>query len=336
MTWPRRLVTLPTLLAATLLCSALTPLLLPLAWVSARLWRPARSATRVLLFLLAYLWCETLGIVASAWLWLRYRNDPATFTAANYRLQLRWASALEAAAAHLFRLQFEIEGDDCLGGDGVIMMPRHCSIGDTVLPIVFYCARHQRRLRYVLKRELLLDPCLDVVGNRLPNAFIDRQSASSAGEVASIQALTKKLGAQEGVLIYPEGTRFSTNKRKQLIARLQARGDHDTAALAQQLQHVLPPRMSGPCGLLRANPGRDLVFCAHTGFEGSASFRDLFNGSWLDTRVRLRFWRVAYADIPRNDTELRRFLRAQWQRMDREVARLRNADPGLLAPAAGD
>ena len=36
--------------------------------------------------------------------------------------------------------------------------------------------RYHLRLRYVLKRELLWDPCLDIVGQRVPNIFVDRDA----------------------------------------------------------------------------------------------------------------------------------------------------------------
>ena len=48
---------------------------------------------------------------------------------------------------------------------------------------------HGVRLRYVLKRELLWDPCLDIVGHRLPNAFVRRGSRDTAGDVAAVRGL---------------------------------------------------------------------------------------------------------------------------------------------------
>ena len=46
-------------------------------------------------------------------------------------------------------------------------------------------AREARiRLRYVLKHELRWDPCLDIVGWRLPNAFVRRGAQDTAGDVA--------------------------------------------------------------------------------------------------------------------------------------------------------
>lgn len=322
----RRLLTLPLLFLTTALVTLGLPLWWLLAFCVSLLFPAARAAPRVLLFLTTFLWCEVLGVLAAAWLWLRYglRYDPDSrqrFLAANFRLQLWWAGSLERAAAWLFRLRFDVEGADDLGGDGVIMLPRHCSIGDTLIPIVFYCAAQDRRLRYVLKRELLFDPCLDIVGNRLRNYFVDRSAQDSGREVEGIQALAEDLPSDQGILIYPEGTRFSAAKRQALLARLASR-DPQLAARAAAWDRLLPPRSAGPLGLLLANPGRDVVFCAHTGFEGSASFATLFNGSWLDTSVKVRFWRIPHAELPRDRDALRTFLYEQWDRMNTEVTRL--------------
>lgn len=328
---PRRLLTLPILFLTTALITLGLPLWWLLAWVAGRLFSGARAAPRVLLFLTIFLWCEVLGVMASAWIWLRHTlaKGPASrqrFLDANFRLQFLWANSLKRAAAWLFRLRFDIQGAEELGGDGVILLPRHCSIGDTLIPIVFYCAAHDRRLRYVLKRELLFDPCLDIVGNRLPNYFIDRASQDTGREVAGIQDLTAALPADHGILIYPEGTRFSTGKRQALLQRL-ATKDPELAARAAAWDRLLPPRSAGPVGLLLANPGRDVVFCAHTGFEGSASFSTLFNGSWLDTEVKVRFWRVPYAEVPRDADGLKAFIYDQWDRMNAEVTELQDAAP---------
>lgn len=328
----RRLVTLPLLFFATLALTAALPLLLLVSLLLALLLPGARAAPRVLLFLTAFLWCETLGVIACAWLWLRdgRSRDPARrerFLEGNFALQFWWAGCLKNAAARLFRLRFDVEGDEDLAGDGVIMLPRHCSIGDTLIPIIYYCARHDRRLRYVLKRELLFDPCLDIVGNRLPNYFVDRGSQDTASEVAGIQRLARDLPQDHGILIYPEGTRFSPGKRLAVQRRLAER-DPELAARVEAWDRVLPPRTAGPVGLLACNPGRDVVFCAHTGFEGSASFSTLFNGSWMDTTVRIRFWRIAYAEVPAGAEAIRAFLLDQWERMNREVARLQDSRGG--------
>lgn len=323
----RRLLTIPAIVLATALMTVSAPLWLLLAWIASLLVPSARSAPRVLAFITCFLWCETLGVAASFLIWLRHGRrrsaaDEARWIKANHALQAWWCSSLKRTAAWLFRLRFEVEGLDQLDGDGVIMLPRHCSIGDTIIPIVFYNIEQGRRLRFVLKRELLFDPCLDIVGNRLPNYFADRSSQNTEREVQNVRALLDGLSPEEGVLIYPEGTRFTAGKRTQILEGFERRGETVAFERALRWPHLLPPRPAGTLALLDANPGRDLVFCAHTGFEGSADFARLFNGSWLDTTVRIRFWRVPYAEVPTDAEARRAFLYSSWDRMNREVAEL--------------
>jgi hypothetical protein len=93
----------------------------------------------------------------------------------------------------------------------------------------------------------------------------------------------------------------------------------------QRWTELLPPRLGGPLALLDANPGRDLLFCAHTGFEGSSHFRNLINGAWTGARIRIRFWRVPHAEIPDGLAARRAFLFAEWDRMQEAVLALRRA-----------
>ena len=88
-------------------------------------------------------------------------------------------------------------------------------------------------------------------------------------------------------------------------------------------QTLLPPRTGGTCALIDNAPDLDLVFCAHTGFEGASHFSTLINGSWIGADIRIRFWRVARADIPRDTAAQREFLFTQWDRMQDTVVELR-------------
>jgi len=326
----RRAISVPLLFALTLFLFASLPIWLPLTLVMALFLPGARSLPRMVGFVTAYAWCECLGVLQALWIWLRYgwRRDEAgreAWFAANYELQNWWCCSLRIWAVRLFRLRFEIEGAEAFEGDAPLMLLRHCSIGDTMIPVVFYASEYGKRLRFVLKRELLLDPCLDIVGNRLPNYFADRSSTNTAREVEGVKALTRDLPADTGVLIYPEGTRFSEGKRAALLARLEEKGDTETLERARAWPNVLPPKPGGTLALFDANPGKDLVLCAHTGFEGSADFARLLNGSWLDTRVRMRFWRVPYAEIPESTEDQRTFLYDLWDRMSQEVGDLTEA-----------
>jgi len=199
---------------------------------------------------------------------------------------------------------------------------RHVSTADTLLPVVLLTGRAGIVLRYVLKRELLWDPCLDIVGNRLPNCFVRRESGQSAAEIAAVVRLLDGLAAHEGVLIYPEGTRFTPAKRERALARL-AEGPATEPALlarARALTNLLPPRLGGPLALLESNPGADVLFCAHTGFEGTRSLADLMAGGLVGTTVRVRLWRVPFAEIPRTRSAMASWLYDHWARMDAWIA----------------
>jgi 1-acyl-sn-glycerol-3-phosphate acyltransferase len=326
----RRLVTIPGFAGAALLLTALLPVLLPIS-VTMTLLPAMRGALRTLLFVCGYLWCEVMGMVAAFAIWIRYR-DQHEFMIANYGLQCWWANALKVLAERLFRLSFDISGANALDGAPALMLPRHASIADTIIPMVFYSIPKNVRLRYVLKNELLADPCIDIVGNRMPNLFVDRSGQDGDRARRGVAQLVAQLGDDEGVLMYPEGTRYSAARRTGMQLRYA-----DVPELSAQLQRwecVLPPRLGGTLALLANNPGRDLVFCAHAGFEGSSRFRDLVNGAWLGTRTRIHFWRIPFAGIPSESDAAREFLFAQWDRMNATVRALAAGLPPPTAPLA--
>ncbi len=311
----RRLITVPVLFAATALVTLTLPVLLLVAALLSLL--PAtRGALATTLFLTGYLWCETVGVIGLFWIWLRHRRGPA-FLAASYTLQYRWTMALKTFAERAFRLEFHVDGADALDG-AAIVLPRHASIADTIIPMAFYAIPQQIKLRYVLKRELLIDPCLDIAGNRLPNYFVDRGGADSERERQGIADLASDLGPRDGVLIYVEGTRWSAAKHAALATRFS-----DDARFLAELERwplLLPPRMGGLGALLDSNRSLDLLFCAHVGFEGSSHFSTLVNGSWLGARIEMTFWRVPAAAVPREPEALRAFMAEQWDRMQGWVA----------------
>jgi 1-acyl-sn-glycerol-3-phosphate acyltransferase len=184
---------------------------------------------------------------------------------------------------------------------------------------VIVTRRHKIRLKYVLKRELLLDPAIDIAGNRLPNRFVRRGSSDAAGEIARIGALTDDLGEHEGVIIYPEGTRFTAAKRDRILTRLWE-SRPDLAERAERLHHTLPPRFGGPSALLDTHTPADVVFLAHVGFDGMAEVRDLLGGGLVGAHVEVGFWRVPFSEVPSDPDERLRWLFDQWERVDAWIA----------------
>jgi 1-acyl-sn-glycerol-3-phosphate acyltransferase len=171
----------------------------------------------------------------------------------------------------------------------------------------------------VLKRELLADPCLDVAGRRLPNYFV-RRGTGEAQEVERVRALARGLGRREGVLIYPEGTRFTPQRRARAIARIAER-DADLAARAERLRHVLPPRLGGVRALLEGAPGADVVVIAHHGLGGLRSISEIWRGGLVGIVVRVRMTRIPRSEVPEGETARAEWLYDVWRDVDEWLER---------------
>lgn len=343
--WARRGAMITLYASALGLLVGALPLAVALA-AGADLWRRDRRwpTLRCLAFALLYLSCEIAGVIAAFALWLgtaggrgaattpaaRLTGLSDAYLRANFRLQCWWARSLFRGAERVFALRTVVTGDEAVRQGPFLLLLRHASLGDTVLPAVFIGDRHGIMLRYVMKRELRWDPCLDIVGNRLPNCFVQRGSGDSGREIAAVQRLADELGPRDGVLIYPEGTRFSAAKRARIAARLRGALPPRLQRQAEALRHTLPPRLGGTLGLLERNPDADAVFCAHTGFEAAATVRDLLDGALIGREVRVAFWRIPRAQIPGDADGRAEWLYDQWQRIDEWIDRVATA----AAPAA--
>lgn len=282
---------------------------------------------RCVLFFLFYFSCEVFGIVASFVIWLASGvwagASRERFLDWNFGLQRWWANALCLSALRIFGIRIEVEGADEICDGPVIVFLRHASVADTLLPAVFIANPNGLKLRYVLKHELLLDPCLDIVGNRLPNSFVRR----SSGEGYRVIELMSGLGPRDGVIIYPEGTRFSEAKREAIIEQLERKGEIYLCEKARMLKNVLPPRLGGPLNLLDRNEAADVVFCAHFGFDGVVDLRDFLRGSLVGKVVKVRFWRVPFASIPTTPDGRKEWLFENWKRVDDWVGRQKAIEP---------
>lgn len=314
--WGRRALTIPGFLAIAAVSLALLPLLLPVALVADLLRRSPLPLTRTALMLPWYFTLEALGLLAAFVLWLgRPLLGGERFEQANFRLQCLWARAIFGGACRLFGMRVEVAGADALGRGAILLFLRHASVADTMLPAVLVSSRTGRRLRYVMKRELLWDPCLDVVGQRLPNAFV-RRGTRDAAETALVSELARNLADDEGVLLYPEGTRWTPERRRAVIDRLARSADPKLLERAQGLQWLLPPRLGGVLALLEAAPGADVVICVHTGFETVRSLADVWNGALIGRRIQVRFERIAAAAVPADREARVEWIYDQWSRLD--------------------
>lgn len=316
----RRLRTVTAMVLGLILASVLLPALLVVGlaidavrWIALGV---PPTAARLALFLWVYLAAEVGGLVVLAALWVASlggrRRD--WLLEETWRFQQLWAGALFGAVRGLFGVRLEVEGEESVPPGPVIVLIRHASIVDNLLPSMLVARPHGIHLRYVLKRELLADPCLDVAGRRLPNYFV-RRGTGEVQEIERVRELAEGLGPEDGVLIYPEGTRFTPERRARAIARIAER-DPALAGRAERLRRLLPPRLGGVGALLDGAPDADVLVIAHRGFDGLRLVRDIWRGGLVGLVVQARITRVPRSTVPEEDTSRIDWLYDVWQEID--------------------
>lgn len=319
-TYRRRVVSGPIFLLGGLLAFALAPIVYPVAFMVDLGGRRRMATVRAIAMAHVYLACEAAGMAASAWIWVTRGSDRERYLERNFRLQCWWAGTLFRAGVRLFGLRVEVEGDDLLRAGPMLVFARHVSPIDNLLPAVLISDAHGIRLRWVINRSLLRDPCLDIVGNRLPNCFVAAGTGDSEAEIRRVQALGHNLGPRDGVLIFPEGALFSPSRLERVLSRIEASGDERLLARARRLQHFLPPRLGGSTALLEAARGTDVVFLAHTGLEGATEYRNILRGGLIGRKVRVRIWRVPAGEVPPSRDERTEWLFDHWEQLDAWVS----------------
>jgi 1-acyl-sn-glycerol-3-phosphate acyltransferase len=322
MRWLRRMVTIPGLLVVAALDLALLPLLLAASAAFDVIRRRPLVAARFQLALAFALGIHVvvLALLVVAWI------VGGRWAGASWDRERRLASRIEVSladrtwriAARLYRIRLIVEGRDALGRGPTVLLCRHASLLDVLLPPAVMADVPRLSLRYVIKRELLWNPCIDLLGHRLPNAFVRRGGHDSADEIAHVAALARDMHPSDVVVVFPEGTRFTPAKRERLLARL-AEQDPKALADARRFRNVLPPHPGGPLALINHRPQPNVVFCAHTGLEAANQLSDLASGSLLQVMVRTRYWHVPASEIPATDDARVQWLNDWWEKIDEWV-----------------
>ena len=326
---------------AFVLATMLLPLLFPLALlVDLTLWVVRRKpwmAVRLLAIGWLFLAIEMRALAGVASIWLSaggpFGRGSDRRRRGVYDLRIRWASLHLAGISKVLGLRYEVEGLPLAGPGPVVIMIRHASIIDNLLPDSLIAREHALGLRYVIKRELQMIPTIDIAGRWVPTNFVRRASGDTEGEVRRLRQLAHDLGPDEGILIYPEGTRHTAAKlarAKQKIAASQP----DIAPLADRLQNLLPPRLGGPLALLEEADGIDVVFCAHVGFDGFEKVSDVWSGALVGETIRVRFWRFPASEVPTEPGARSRWLYERWQELDDWIGAVRSGT-ATPPPAAG-
>jgi 1-acyl-sn-glycerol-3-phosphate acyltransferase len=308
----RRFISVPLVFLVAAIALITAPLALLLSFLLA--FKPSlRALPRMTAFVLIFALLEVVALARLAWVRLRYFDAKARL-AKNYGVQRWWGKSLLSIGTWLYQLSFTVSGEDALTGPSAILVARHASVGDNVLPLVYFGIARHEPLRYILKKGLTWLPSLDFGGHSLPNLFVDRSGSDTASELDAVAALLSEAAESDSLLIYPEGTRFSAAKQRHLAKK------PEMASQVARWPDLLPPRLGGITRLLEINPGKDMVFLCHTGFEGAAAIPDLANGGWVKQHIRIYFWRVPFDEI---GADHRAFIFDQWDRMQAELLQLR-------------
>lgn len=321
--WARRSRTVPGLFIAFGLTWVLLPVLVVLTCTHDMLRDRTFATTRLVCFGAWWLSMEFLGVVLAFVLWVRFapghRLTLIASRRAHSRLQRFWARGLATGAKFTIGLRWSITGTDQLRRDGpVIVLARHGSQGDALLTAALL-AGDGRRLRFVLKKQLLLDPCLDIVGHRIPNYFVNRDSLDNKSELANISRLSSDLESDEALVIFPEGTRFSLGKLARAVSALTETAPQRVNA-AQELCSVLPIRTAGTLAALSTSHA-DLVFCNHVGVADISSMQQLRNEVPLRNPLTFKIERISRTTVPTllEEENLIQWLDGQWTKIDRWV-----------------
>jgi 1-acyl-sn-glycerol-3-phosphate acyltransferase len=313
--WMRRIIGVAFILPIAVLNLALLPVTLVLSLLADAVRRRGLATTRVALQICFFIEVEAFGVLmaGAAWVASGFGLARQRYETWNYWFQQWWGWIQFSSARRLFRLTVTTEGEEALTRAPAIFFIRHTSVADTLMPAALISHPHGIRLRYVLKRELLWDPCMSVVGPRIPNCFVKR---GRGGESARVALLAKGMGERDGVLIYPEGMVLTPAKARKLAERNGGRAPRpsDEGFIA-----VHPPRRGGPLAILENAPGIDVVFVAHVGFEVAPGVRQILRGDLIGAHFHMAFWRVDGQTIPNDADGRSAWLTERWREMDRWV-----------------
>jgi hypothetical protein len=239
-------------------------------------------------------------------------------------------------------------------GRPLIVLCRHAGPGDSLLLIHYLLSVCERRPRVVMKATLQLDPSVDVMANRVPNAFLHLGKSKSRSETnrglrtgaadtrltEQIRRLAVGLDARGALALFPEGGNWTPYRWRRAIDRLRRRGRPDLADRAAAMPNVLPPHPNGALAAIAACPQADVIFVAHTGLDRLVSVRDVWRSLRADLELRARWWRVPAANVPRSAAREAQitWLYDWWQRIDAWITTENAAgkDPAGKDPAGED
>ncbi|MEQ8841531.1 MAG: lysophospholipid acyltransferase family protein [Acidimicrobiales bacterium] len=299
---------------------ALTPVVLALLAVVDIVTRSRFRRARIWLITLAVLFNEGLG----TWLALAMivahlgRLDGSRSQERFHRLMVWWGGRHLAYLRRLAGVRWFVENPEEAVEANAIVLARHASHPDAILPILLFGIEGGHHVRYTLKDDLQWSPAMDIVGNLLPHVFVDRSPGADSPLWDRIRELATGVDDHTVTVIFPEGTFFTPARLDRAATRI-ARTRPDLEEAARSLRHLLPPRPAGTHALLEGAPDADLVLVAHEGMESFGDLATIRANLPLTDPVRVRLWRIARADVPDDQDDFITWLLDRWLDMDRWI-----------------
>jgi 1-acyl-sn-glycerol-3-phosphate acyltransferase len=321
----RRPLTITSWLLMSTVCLLLSPLLAGAAW----LWSTATGRPQALIFTrlaIRYFALELITLIACGALWLASGAGLLMGTKPLQRIHFRllrwfvhwfarqWCAllAIELAPGGPEQAARALQSERPL-----LLFSRHAGPGDTIVLLDQLLTRFHRQPSVVFKQTIVVDPCVDLIGHRLPHAILN--PADPDGCEQRIEEVSRGLRERGVLLLFPEGGNFTPDRRRLAIGKLRRKGMRREADKADAMEHVLPPRPSGALAALRGNPGADVIFAAHTGLGLAAFPRELWRVVPIGRTLKTRMWLWQAADRPTDPAEQAKWIYECWREIDEWV-----------------
>ena len=224
----RRLLLVPLVVVIACALAALTPAVALLTAAfnlirrRARRARPRRSRLlRVAWLGLAWSAGETAALTVSLCLWLVSgfggRLDTEPYQARHYAVMKWFLDLIYRAARRACGLSVTVTGP--AGSGPRERPPAHRAQpprrpGDSLLLIHYLLSVCERRPRVVMKATLQLDPSMDILANRVPNAFLRRRAGIQAHQVdGGTRTGRRSAVGLAGAARWPSSPRAATGPR---------------------------------------------------------------------------------------------------------------------------
>ena len=320
----RRLVIAPLVVLVEALLVLVSPLLLLLALLAAPVGgsRPLRAVVIVLAGTTRHM----VAILACLCLWVasgfgRQMRSEAMQTL-HYDLMRWFVKGLYDTIVAVAHVEVQAVQSDRAGAvlsthdRPVLLFSRHAGEGDTLLVIYELLCPHRRGPRIVMHERLRLDPLVDVLGDRVPNRFVDPRGGDTERDIAE---MASTLDADGALVIFPEGRNFSAAHRQRAIDRLDEAGHTAQADAARAMRRVSAPRPGGVLAALEACPGADVVVMGHAGFPHG--LKEVWRELPHEQVIEIRLWHVPAEAVPRERDEQIDWLFGWWRTLDDWVAK---------------